>query len=115
MYSLNAVFPAQTLAVAVGKWSLFRHPNICPMWSLISFSEPIPAIAMPWYSNGSIFECQRNRAVNKLNIVCFISVDNYTVLTHVNPPHQVKQVASAVAYIHAVGEVHANITPVRLL
>jgi len=69
------------------------------MWPLTSAAgRSIPAVAMQWFSNGNgniINYTRKNPTVNKLNIV--------------------KQVARAIAYIHAVTLVHGNITPMNVL
>ncbi|KIM81537.1 hypothetical protein PILCRDRAFT_821318 [Piloderma croceum F 1598] len=86
------------LALANEKWSLLNHPNISPIWLLRSSksTEPIPAFAMPWFDNGNVLDfTHRHPHINKLNIV--------------------KQIANAIGYIHAMGEVHGNIVPANVL
>jgi len=81
-----------TLTVAEEMCSSLSHPNICPMWSLTSSTEPTPAVAMPWFNNGNVVDfIRQNPAIDKLAIV--------------------KQFASGVAYIHSMGKVHGNIVP----
>jgi hypothetical protein len=61
---------SQMLALAEDMWSTLNHPNICPIWSLTSSNEPIPAVGMPWFRNGNILDFMRqNSEVDKLDMV----------------------------------------------
>jgi hypothetical protein len=103
---------SQTLALAEDVWSSMNHPNICAIWSLSSSTELMPAVAMPWFRNGNILDfVLQNPGVDKLDIVRLKNADDHFLLTIAV---QVKQVANAVAYIHAMAEVHGNLIPVRL-
>ena len=91
--------------------SLLSHPNICPMWSLTSSSEAIPAVAMPWFTNGNVVEfIRQNPGINKLAIVSLVSLFHDHIFD--TSVVQIKQFASGVAYVHAMGKVHGNIVPV---
>ena len=106
-------FVAQTLALAEHKWSTLNHPNICHIWSLTSSNQPTTAVAMSWFGNGNIVNfMQQHQRIDKLLIVC--PVISLWKIVFWSSWDQIKQVASAIAYIHAVGEVHGNIVPVCL-
>jgi len=67
---------------------------------------------MPWFDNGNILDFIRdNPGVDKLAIVRLVSLTDHINFTL---SLQVSQIASAVAYIHAMDQVHGNIVPVRL-
>ena len=103
----------QAVADVVEKSSAFSHPGLCPIWILASPNGPSPAVVMPWFGNGNVLEfMQRNPKADKLQIVRLCSVSTSSCLTL---SAQVKQLADVVNYIHANGEVHGNILPVRLL
>ena len=66
---------SQTLTLAKGMWFSLSHPNICPVWFLMSSGQPVPAIAMPWFNNGNVLDFTRkNPGIDKLDIVCPVSI-----------------------------------------
>jgi hypothetical protein len=89
------------------------HPIICPVWPLVFLDEFIPAIAMPWFENGNVLDFTRQHpGVDKLAIVRLVPL--WMVNIRLTLSIQVKQIVSAVAYIHAMDKVHGNIVPVCL-
>lgn len=74
------------------------HPHIAPMWlaSVTQWLFTVPAIVMPFYSNGNILQyVRRFPDVDKMHLVCLFS--------------------SAIAYLPSKGIVHGNVCPVSYL
>jgi hypothetical protein len=68
---------------------------------------------MPWFDNGNVIDFIRQHPdIEKLSIVRLVPlsmIDIYLTLSV-----QVRQLVSAVAYIHSTEQIHGNIVPVCL-
>ena|ERR1700729_107 len=97
------------LAFMQDKLSVLRHKNIC-RWYLLTSTEPTPAVGMTWFAYGNVLDfTNRNPGVDRFEIVCMVfTVDDSMFILMI----QVKQMASAVEYIHTLDHIHGNIVPV---
>jgi hypothetical protein len=65
----------QMLAYLKDKWASLDHPNIIPLWPLVSATEPIPAVAMPWFRNGNVLDfIRRYPHINRFGMVRLASL-----------------------------------------
>ena len=69
---------SQMLAYLKDKWASLNHPNIIPCWPLASVTEPIPAVAVPWFRNGNVLDfIRRYPRINRFRMVRLASLTHF--------------------------------------
>lgn len=92
---------------------MMEHPNVAPIFQLMSDNKPVPAVAVPWYDKGNVLDhLGRFPDADRLPMVR----SSHMTLTRADNDlrlFKIKQLASSLRYLHSVELLHGNIVPVR--